>query len=142
MAHKSIYMGTTKIEAEKTAGEITQILVRSGARQIAMDYDERGFIKGLRFILPIQGQEAAFSLPVRTQSLLRFCRNDAAQARRVAWRQLLRWVEAQLAMIDVGMVKPEEVYAPYLLQASGMTLFEALCTTKFKALPAPEVKRG
>jgi hypothetical protein len=46
------------------------------------------------------------------------------QAERVAWRQLLRWVQAQLAMIDVGMVKTHEVFMPYIQHPDGRTFFE------------------
>ena len=97
-----------------------------------MEYDDRGSIKGLRFVLPILGKEASFSLPVRTDALLKYCGNDRERARRVAWRQLLRWVQAQLALIDVGMVKAEEVYTPYLLESGGRTLFERMIESQFK----------
>ena len=132
-----LYMGTTKIAAENTAMEIQMVLVRSGARQIASDYDAQGKIRGLRFCIPVNGQDYAFALPVRTESLTKLCRGDRAQAERVAWRQLLRWTEAQMAMIDVGMVKAGEVYAPYLLRESGVTLWEELVTRQLKSLPAP-----
>lgn len=139
MSRKHIYMGTTQIAAEKTAAKIMQVLVSSGARQIATEYDGGGKIIGLRFVMsPIPGVQVAFSLPVRTDVLLPKLGNDPARAERVAWRQLLRWVQAQFAMIEIGMVRAEEVYAPYMLQADGRTLFELMSASRFKALPAPE----
>lgn len=129
-------MGTTKIPVEKTAHEIMSVLVASGARQIATDYGERGAIRALRFVIESQGVPIAFSLPVRVDPLLKHLRNDRAQAERVAWRQLLRWTQAQMAMIEVGMVRAEEVYAPYALDASGRTLFESLFESRFKAITA------
>ena len=137
MPSASVFMGTTKISAEKTAGEIIQVLVRSGARQIATEYSAAGKISGLRFMITADGAQLGFSLPVRTELLVRKLRNDKDQAERVAWRQLLRWTEAQLAMIEVGMVKPDEVYAPYMLHRDGRTLYQVLTATKFKALCAP-----
>lgn len=134
---KSIFMGTTKVAAEKTAMEIQSVLVASGARQIATDYDPQGKIRGLRFCLHVNGRDHAFALPVRTDTLVKHCRGDRAQAERVAWRQLLRWTQAQMAMIDVGMVQPAEVYAPYLLRPGGHTLFEEMLEHQLKALPAP-----
>jgi hypothetical protein len=50
MAKSNLWMETTEIPAERSAGESTALLVRSGASQIAMDYKE-GRIAGLRFIL-------------------------------------------------------------------------------------------
>ena len=137
---KPIFMGTTKIDAAKTAGEIMQVLVASGARQIASEYDAGGDVKGLRFSINANGYDLVFVLPVRPEALVKHFRNDKAQANRVAWRQLLRWVQAQLAMIELGMVRPEEVYAPYMLQpGTGQTLFEVLSASKFGLLrAAPE----
>lgn len=140
MAKKQIYMGTTKIDPRKTAHEIMNVLADSGARQIATDYGENRTVKALRFIIEVQGQQLAFALPVRVEPLVKHLR-DRDQAERTAWRQLLRWVQAQLALIDVGMVKAEEVYAPYQMLPSGETVFEALSTSRFKALPAPAVSR-
>ena len=85
---KSLYMGTTKIEPQKTAAEIMTVLVASGARQIATDYGPAGKIKGLRFVISVSGREAIFALPVRTEPLMKHLRNDREQAERVAWRQL------------------------------------------------------
>lgn len=86
----SLYMGTTKIAAEKTCQEIMTVLVASGARQIACDYNDKGKVRSLQFVIPIREMDVAFSLPARVESLLKHVRNDREQAERVAWRQLLR----------------------------------------------------
>ena len=46
------------------------------------------------------------------------------QAKRVAWRQLLRWTEAQLAMIDAGMAHAGEVFLAYAEVEPGVTFFQ------------------
>jgi|SRR5579863_58222 len=140
MKPKPIFMGSTKIDPQKTASEIMAVLVASGARQISSDYDSTGRISGLRFVIETQGQSLAFALPVRAEALMKRLRNDRAQAERVAWRQLLRWVQAQLAMIEVGMVRAEEVYIPYMLESSGKTLYETMWASRFKAIAAPGAK--
>ena len=137
MPKQTIFMGTTSISAEKTAAEIMAVLVASGARQIASDFDAQGKISGMRFVVESRGQPVAFALPVRVEPLLQHLRGDRAQAERVAWRQLYRWAQAQLALIEVGMVMPEEVYTPYALQSDGRTLYEALSAGNFKQLAAP-----
>jgi hypothetical protein len=50
----------------------------------------------------------------------------ADQARRVGWRQILRWVQAQLALVETNMVKTEEVFMPYLQLQNGQTVFEMI----------------
>jgi hypothetical protein len=138
MAKKAIFMGTTQIAVSKTLSEIMGVLVAAGARQISSDYGPAGEITAVRFTLLVMQQPVCFALPTRVEPLLKHCRNDRAQAARVAFRQVLRWVQAQLAMIEVGMVKPEEVYAPYMLNESGQTLYHVLIESRFKALPAPK----
>lgn len=49
-----------------------------------------------------------------------------AQAKRIAWRQILRWVEAQMAFVETGMVKMEEVFMPYIQVGIDETLFDRL----------------
>src|SRR5882672_7044315 len=107
---KSLYMGTTKIEAGKTAGEITSELVRVGALSINTDY-KNGKVNGLRWIMRINGAEVLFDMPVRVDPIVKLIGNRE-QSERVAWRQLLRWVQAQNAMIETGMVQAVEVYLP------------------------------
>jgi hypothetical protein len=148
---KPLYMETTEISAERTAGEITSLLVAAGARQIAMDYGDGGKIIGMHFVLLVGGLPYPFKMPVRTASVHKIFKDrrrqtmkwraqefedkDREQAERVAWRQLLRWIQAQLAMVDAGMAQAREVFAPYLLEPSGKTLFEYLEEVRFKALP-------
>jgi hypothetical protein len=149
---KPLYMETTEISAERTAGEITSILVAAGARQISMDYGDGGKVTGMRFVLLVGGYPHLFKMPVRTEVMQKifkdrriqtmkwragdFEQKDREQAERVAWRQLLKWIQAQLAMVDAGMAQAREVFAPYLLDESGQrTLFEYLEETRYKCLP-------
>jgi hypothetical protein len=144
-------MESTSIEAEQTAGEIMALLRGAGARQISMDYAADGRITGMRFIIVIHDIPHPFCLPVRTDAIrklfkdrrvkttafnsYKYAEADAAQAERVAWRQLLMWIKSQLSMVDAGMVQVREVFSPYLLDPSGRTLFEYLEETRYKALP-------
>ncbi|MDD4980682.1 MAG: hypothetical protein PHC54_05390 [Candidatus Omnitrophica bacterium] len=59
----------------------------------------------------------------------------AQQAKRVAWRQILRWVEAQMALVETNMVKIQEVFMPYIqMTISGQTLYEKIEQKGFIAL--------
>jgi hypothetical protein len=48
------------------------------------------------------------------------------QAYRVAWRNILDWVQAQMALLEIGMAKMEEVFLPYMLDQQCHTLFERM----------------
>jgi hypothetical protein len=66
---------------------------------------------------------------------IRFEEDLEEQAKRIAWRQILRWSEAQVALIETEMVKTEEVFMPYIqLDSSGKTLFEKIQEGNFKQL--------
>lgn len=150
MRERMLYMETTQISAERTSAEITALLVRAAARQISLSYaeDGSGSVTGLHFVLAVKGILLPFALPVRVnpiyQLLIAKGRNRTrpketrAQAERVAWRQLLRWMQAQLAMIDTGMVDAHEVFLPYLLNPAGSTMFEAWKESGLRQLGAAE----
>jgi hypothetical protein len=128
-------MGTTSIDPQQTAAQIVSELVRAGATSINTDY-ENGRITGIRWIQRVRSTECLFEMPVRVDPLKKHIR-DAAQAERTAWRQLLRWVQAQNAMIEVGMAEAGEVYFAYMVNpGTNRTVFEHLVDTQFKALPS------
>ena len=126
-------METTEIAAEKTAGEITSMLIQCGARQISMSYDAAGRITDMCFVLIVEGVAHPFKMPVRTEPVFALLNGrrkftydrvnsaakDRAQAERVAWRQLLRWVQAQLALVGAGMAATREVFLPTWSIAAG-----------------------
>lgn len=144
----ALYMETTKIPADKTAGEISSLLAQAGASKVMTDYENREAV-GLTFSINIEGRETPFKLPVRVEPIFRHIQRmkkpenrdrlavqDMEQAKRVAWRQVLKWVQAQLAMIDTGMVQSHEVFMPYaMLNRSKKTLFETYQEQGLKALP-------
>lgn len=157
---KTLYMETTGIAAGRTAAEISAELIKAGATQINTSY-ERGKVVGLRWVMKIHGLDALFQMPARVEPIYAIFaqrkghktgRNASGQvlwgdlwekAERVAWRQLLRWVQAQNAMIETGMVQPMEVFTAYWIPpgqdpGNERTLIEGLLETKFKALPAPQ----
>lgn len=148
MAKKALFMETTEVSPTRTAGEIIAELVKCGATSINTEYDQ-GVVSGLRWVMKVHGNDVLFDMPVRVDPIYKILQSrrrdrwryeaaDKEQAQRVAWRQLLRWVQAQNAMIECGMVAAEEVYLPYLFDArSSQTLFQKLSESKFKMLAAP-----
>lgn len=148
---KAIFMETTGVSVDRTIGEIQAVLVRYGAGQIQTEYAD-GQITALRFRVQIKGSNIPFMLPCRWSQVKdaiikrreaswspnlteyqkkglreRAFKDLEVQARRVAWRQVLRWVEAQFAMVETEMVKLEEVFMPYIvMDKKGTTLFEVI----------------
>jgi hypothetical protein len=148
-----IYLENTEVPPERTAGEITGLLVRAGARHIQTEYGTGGELEGLRWSMQLAQQVLWFSMPVRTAGVFKQLMNRAQKhspvydapklqqkAKRVAWRQLLRWTEVQVAMIQSEMVEAVEVFLPYLQGQSGQSLYCQFKEDAMKALPAPEAQ--
>ena len=145
----ALYMESTEVPVSRSIAEITQALVESGANGIYQEYANQKVV-AISFTIVANGQEIPFRLPARVEPVYRLLhkqrrrwvrgaeQRDREQAERVAWRQILRWVQAQLALIQTGMAQTVEVFMPYIRMTSGQTWFEQLEATKFKALPAPE----
>ena len=145
----TLYMETTTIAAEKTAREITELLAQAGASAVQTEYKERKII-AMSFMYEVKGEKIPFRLPVRSDSLFIYFQNkrdswkrraraekDREQADRVAWRQIYRWIQAQLALLDTGMVEMPEIFLPYIQTGVDETLYQRLEAGNFKALPAP-----
>jgi len=135
------FMATTKISPEKTASEIMELLGKKGAKQILTEYEDAQLI-ALSFTILASGQEIPFRLPLRWEACLAAMKKDRKtpnhlcnpdQAKRTAWRIILRWVQAQFALIDTGMADLTEVMLPYL-QVGEQTFYEKIAGEHFNLL--------
>ena len=125
---------TTTIESFKTVAEIEQILVKHNAKSIMKNYDGESIIS-LSFLVDTGINQVPIKLPAKVDECLMVLQMEKKkgtknikatkdQAERVAWRILKDWVEAQMALLDIHMVKLEEVFMPYIIDSHGNTLFE------------------
>lgn len=145
---KTIFRETTEVPVRRSVEGIVDMLAQAGAKTVNQQYEE-GRPIGVQFTLLVQGVLCTFALPTRTAAIVKeLAKRNAsgrgrrkapseiqAQADKIAWRQLFAWVEAQLAMIDSGMAAPGEVFLPYLLNAAGVTMWDAFT---HKQLAPPE----
>lgn len=140
---------TTSIPVEKTVGEIEKMLADSGAQKILKEYDGSGSVTSISFIIDTEKGVLPFRLPMNVRAVMQVINNqseqyvgkgysrhrvipkkmvnDMEQAKRVGWRIIKDWLEAQLALIFLQMVKVEEIFLPYMWnERSGKTVFEML----------------
>jgi hypothetical protein len=123
---------TTKVPISKTIAEIQKILGTKGARSITVDYDSEGEPLAVMFSLEVCGQSVTFRLPQNTdgvhKALMRakvaWQYQERAHARKVSWRIVKDWVEAQMAVIESGQAEMAEVFMPYALTDNGRTAFQ------------------
>lgn len=139
---------TTKIDADKTAGEIAKLLSMAGAKAVLTEYNEQdSFVESLSFKMRVGEQDIGFRLPCDWRPVLEILENDRRvrpfyctreQAVKVAWRIVKDWIEAQLAIIETKMVKTEEVFLPYAITADGRTLAERAAVGELPLLAPPQ----
>jgi hypothetical protein len=134
MAGKSIVSYTTSIEPMKTATECITLLASKGATDIGMSSDGDGTPTGLLFVIMTKWGRRQFTVPVdlaRTEKTLkehaRKGKIDSryaapGQAQRVAWRVVLHWLEAQLALVEIGAQDLEDAMIGYINVEPGKTL--------------------
>jgi hypothetical protein len=134
---------STKIDVVKTTSEIMVVLQKHGASSIVFDYGGDGGLSAISFSVETPAGELAFRLPADWQATQRVLSKTygqntlyakEAQAKRVAWRNILLWIKAQMAFIETGMVRTEQVFLPYMVAKDGRTLYEVLVDQKFLLL--------
>lgn len=131
---------TTEISAQKTVGEIMDILASHGAKAILMNYGETGQIEALSFQVTTAAGEIGIRLPINPDAVLKVMSRqrvpkkyqNRTQAIKVAWRIANTWIRAQSAIIETEMVSLEQIFLPYWITPSGKTLYEHLVDTKFQ----------
>ena len=137
---KAIKNYTTDIPIEKIIERLQRVLGEHGARQVIFDYGDDGKIYGVQFVIRVQDTFVPVKLPARVdkaQAVLKLQYEKGLISRKVgkavygpehaykvAWRNILDWVEAQMALLDIEMAKLEEIFLPYVVNKSGKTLFE------------------
>ncbi len=147
---------TTTISAERSIGEIEQMLLNFGANNFMKKVSEDGKrqYSTIMFTIEINGNNLPFRLPANidkvteylwqdyknTRTRYRKTREDfAKEAYNITWRIIKDWVHAQLSIIATGMVKIEEVFLPYLMVDDKTTLSEKFVSGGLKKL-LPEYK--
>lgn len=123
---------TTTISAAKTATEVGAILVKAKVASTSTHYDANGDPEGVSFTLNTPHGPREFRLPVNVDGVYAVMKADKSlsgrhrereQSVRVAWRIAKDWVEAQVALVQAGMVTIDEVMLPYLVGVNGQTLY-------------------
>lgn len=142
---------STNVPVDRTLAEIQALLGRSGAAAVATTYAD-GTPTGVQFVLRLAGTEHAYMLPVDVDAMHRTLQaaerrgdfrgsrkaagtfSSPAHARRVAWRVVKDWLEAQLALTSAGQARLEQVMLPYLRVDRDRSLFDAWSESSTAAL--------
>src|SRR5213080_1772772 len=144
---------------DKIFTELQQSLGKHGVKQISFNYDDDGRIHGLQFVIKVNDRLLPVKLPARVEKAQVVLKRQweagiishkrgkektygYEQAYRVAWRNILDWVQAQMALIEIEMTKLEEVFLPYMVAKSGKTYFETLENRQFQLESSTSAQEG
>ena len=120
---------TTKISAQRSLGEVQGILGEAGAAEISIRYDSKTKRpSGIEFSIDTPFGLRWYTLPANAEPVLAtladqkarqrgsyrraYIKDTTEQAERVAWRIIKDWIEAQLAIVQTGMVSFHQVMLP------------------------------
>ena len=120
---------TSTVSVNQSMAEIQGALASHGARKIMVDFDEQGQPLGITFGIETPAGPRAFMLPANVEGVRAVLaeqrvKPQEGQAERTAWRNIRDWVMAQMAIIEAGMVRMDEVFLPYLTDGKGKTLYQ------------------
>lgn len=134
---------STSISTEKTIAEIEKMLAVFGCTKIMKEYDEKGQVSTLSFAMMTERGETPVKMPMNKQGLLNVFKTQVSdgklpkkfwgsewaeeQASRVGWRIIKDWLDSQLSLLSIEMVKIEEIFLPYMYSHRlGKTMYEVL----------------
>lgn len=126
---------STIIEPEQTIGEIQKKLSQYNVSAMMTEYDGRQ-VSSVSFKLRVDDRDLSFKLPCNWRGVravfdeqgIRSVKHKDKdldnQAVRTAWRIILHWIDAQLALVEVSMVSIPQIFLPYTMMRDGRTLAE------------------
>ena len=131
----NLFMESTKKDPEETISEIQKLFRKFNVpvRDILVNYDDDNEVEAVSFMLLINDQKIPYKLPadhrpiliMANERLLKYIRpGDEQQSRRVAWRQIFRWVESQLALVQTGQGTVDQIFLPYMMIDNNNTVYD------------------
>lgn len=144
-----MWLEYTNKTPEATFADIQILLKNYKVTKMMLNYDSYGEMQGFAFSVNVDGQELPFKMPVDHKAIWEAAKRGEAknikneeQARKIAWRQTFRWIEAQCRFIKGRRVKLEQVFLAYLMIDQKNTLYDKMLEDKFlyKQLPMSSIK--
>lgn len=139
---------STEVPVNRTIAEIEKMLAKYGATHILKEYNSEGEPIMLIFSIMTDHGKMGVKLPLYPEKILSVFKKQVSnnllprkywdgewaikQAHRVGWRVIKDWLDAQITLLNIEMVKIEEIFLPYIYNEKlGMTVYEMLDQGKF-----------
>jgi hypothetical protein len=150
---------TTGIQASRSIAEICRILQEGGASAIMLENGPDREIIAVSFMLETTFGRVPFTIPANVPAVILALNaqikaesqkrggyrrkiptslyNNKAQAERIAWRIAKDWLEAQIAIHEIGSAKLEQIMLPFAT-VGGKSFYARLVERGSLALPSGE----
>ena len=125
----------TEVPTAKTVGEIVQLLAGKAVSSISLDYQDSKVV-AITFVIKVADSMVPFRLQPNIEKLYQrpeIRRQGMPQAERVGWRIVLRWAEAQIALVESNLADMAQVFLPYAMRGEE-SLWQAFQTSNVKQL--------
>lgn len=144
---------TTQQPVEQIVGKLQKTLGEHGARKISFEYDDAGKLSGITFAIMHGDKMLDIRLPAKIKEVKEYLERQwnagefkhlrrgkdvimgDEQVYRIAWVNVLAWVEAQMTFIALGQVKFAQAFLAYTMNKQGLTLYDVFDRTGFANLP-------
>jgi len=141
---------TSGVPANRSVMKIEELLARHGAQSVVKQYENRKLI-AISFFMQITGKLIPFRLPARISQVEKVLKENvkkphkgtleriADQAERTAWKIILDWVEAQMALVELQQAEIAEIFMPYMWSEKlGQSFYQIAMEKGFNLLEAPK----
>jgi len=123
---------------------IQKILLQFGATGIGFEYDNEERITSISFKLEDgTGNTRVIRVPsqwekVKQKLIMQKVYKDDEHAYRVAMYNIKEWLDAQLAIMEIGLVEFKQIFLPYMTNSEGKTVYEYFEESQYKLLDTPK----
>lgn len=129
---------SSTVKPADSLGKIQALLAEHNASQVSMDY-HNGKPVALTFWMKVGSNHVPFRITVDVEGMLYAMKRDKKvpkssctkeQAERTAWKNKYEWLHLQMAEIEAGQARIEQLLLGYAVTPSGDTLFEAMASNQ------------
>lgn len=142
---------TSSVSSSKSVMRIEEKLAEHGAQSVVKQYSADRKLEAISFFMQIGDRLMPFRLPARVSQVekilvsgVRRARKGTVQkikdqAERTAWKIIVDWVEAQMALVDLHQAELAEIFMPYMWsERLGKSFYQLACDRGFNLLEAPK----
>lgn len=119
----------TRVGFYRTISEIEKILSEHGVTQVSKVLED-GDPVAIYFTIPYNNIPVNYKLQTNWEKVYKILQDTSGakktekHAKRVAWRNIKDWIDAQTALIETEMVELQQIFLPYMVDQNDQTVYD------------------